>query len=441
MPTKKTIATALASAFVAGPMDRVSLQERGRLVLGRKWKWLDGVINRFLNAERGTVRPRQKTVVQFLMLDRGLSRACLQHDLKVSYSNDISLQMSPMTAARSWLCPTQLNTPVDLADWLRLSINELHWFADRRGWEQAARSSKLQHYRYRVLAKKFNQVRVIEAPKPRLKTIQRQILEDILDHVPVHETVHGFRKGRSIRSFVEPHVGKDVVLKLDLQDFFPSIALAHVQAIFRSIGYPEPVADLLAGLCTNSTPADILHHSLPVDASWKVRNQSRLYRQPHLPQGAPTSPALANLAAWRMDCRLAGLATASSAVYTRYADDLAFSGDAKFSRSAYRFHIHASAIAMAEGFDVHHRKTRIMRPGVRQRIAGLVVNQRINIPRNDFDRLKATLNNCVRLGPDSQNHERQPDFRSHLDGRVSFVEMINPQRGHKLRTLFQQITW
>jgi hypothetical protein len=167
----------------------------------------------------------------------------------------------------------------------------------------------------------------------------------------------------------------------------------------------------------------------------------RLYAQPHLPQGAPTSPALANLCAYRLDCRLAALAKSADATYTRYADDLAFSGEAAFARIVKRFQIHACATAMEAGFTVHHRKTRIMRQGVRQHLAGLVVNQRLNVRRADYDRLKATLTNCVRLGPQAQNRESHEDFYCHLLGRISFIAMIHPQRGQRLRKLFDQIVW
>jgi RNA-directed DNA polymerase len=142
-----------------------------------------------------------------------------------------------------------------------------------------------------------------------------------------------------------------------------------------------------------------------------------------------------------MDCRLAGLAKSVGAVYTRYADDLAFSGDADFERWVDRFSTHVAAILIEEGFTVHYRKTRVMRQGVRQHLAGVVTNQHMNVMRCDFDRLKATLTNCVRLGPESQNRNAHSDFRSHLHGRVGFVEMINPDKGERLRTIFQQIQW
>jgi hypothetical protein len=136
-----------------------------------------------------------------------------------------------------------------------------------------------------------------------------------------------------------------------------------------------------------------------------------------------------------------GLAESAGAKYTRYADDLAFSGGEKLERLIDRFSIHVAAVLLEEGFKVHHRKTRIMRQGVRQYLVGLVANQKMNVMRTDFDRLKATLTNCLRLGPESQNRDAHPDFRLHLEGRVGFVEMINPARGKRLRNIFEKIQW
>lgn len=157
--------------------------------------------------------------------------------------------------------------------------------------------------------------------------------------------------------------------------------------------------------------------------------------------GSPTSPALANLCAYRMDCRLAGLANTAGAGYTRYADDLAFSGGPEFVRDAERFSICAAAILFEEGFSVHHRKTRIMRQGVRQHLAGLVTNERLNVRRDDFDELKAILTNCVRHRPESRNREGHAAFRAHLEGRVGFVEMVNAAKGGRLWGIFERIVW
>ena len=114
----------------------------------------------------------------------------------------------------------------------------------------------------------------------------------------------------------------------------------------------------------------------------------------------------------------------------------------EFARGVERFAVHAMAVAMEEGFDVHARKTRVMRQGVRQRLAGLVVNERVNVAREEFDRLKAMLTNCVRYGPESQNRQGHAAFREHLLGRVGFVESVNAVRGKKLRGIIERaIGW
>jgi RNA-directed DNA polymerase len=278
-------------------------------------------------------------------------------------------------------------------------------------------------------------------PKPRLKELQRRILAGILDSIPVHPAVHGFVIGRSIVSFASPHVDKAVVLRLDLQDFFPGFPAARVQALFRTLGYPEQVAGHLGGICTNAVPRDVWSVR-PMEITSREWHDARmLYARPHLPQGAPTSPALANLTAYRLDCRLSGLARSAGAVYTRYADDLAFSGGEEFRRGVERFSAHAAAVALEEGFSVNHHKTRIMGQGVRQQLAGVVVNQKVSLRRRDLELLEAILTNCVRLGPESQNRNALPDFRAHLQGRVGFVEMVNREQGHRLRALFDAIKW
>jgi hypothetical protein len=284
-------------------------------------------------------------------------------------------------------------------------------------------------------------VRLLETPKPELKELQRRILAEILDRVPVHPAVHGFVKGRSIATFAAPHTGKAVVLRLDLDHFFPAFPAARIQALFRTLGYPEPIADRFGGISSNSAPRS-LWLERPIDVAPRLWNDARaLYMRPHLPQGAPTSPALANLMAFHLDCRLTGLARSVGAVYTRYADDLAFSGGADFDRAVERFSSHAAAIALEEGFSVNHHKTRIMRRGTRQSLVGIVVNEGLNLRRRDLERLEAILTNCARRGPASQNRENHPDFRAQLEGRVGYVEMINPEKARQLKSILQSIRW
>jgi hypothetical protein len=139
------------------------------------------------------------------------------------------------------------------------------------------------------------------------------------------------------------------------------------------------------------------------------------------------------IAAWRVWLDRLGL--------SRYADDLAFSGGEEFALGVDRFSTHVAAVVAEEGFAANHRKTRIMRQGVRQQLTGLIVNQRMNIRRVDFDRLKATLTNCVHFGPASQNREGHPSFEEHMEGRLGFVEMVNPEKARRLRRLWERIVW
>ncbi len=438
MQDYQSITDALAAAFVAGAWEVDSLVDRGSGLLGRRWRWLHPLAARLTATFATGLRPRQRAVARFLRRDAGLVRAFQKHHLALRQPIGEPCVMAPLPVARQWEVPA-LCSAAALAHWLGVTSAELDWLARVRARQAGSSSSRWQHYRYRPLTKRPGQIRLVEAPKPRLKEAQRRILHEILDPVPLHDAAHGFRSGRSVKSFVSVHTGQPVVVRMDLCDYFPSIRAARIRAVFRSIGYPEQVADLLAGLCTNSTPEPIWDHlEIPLqqqrDARW-------LYVQPHLPQGAPTSPALANLCSYRLDCRLTALARTAAANYTRYADDLAFSGGEEFGRCAARFCLHASAIAIDEGFAVHFRKTRIMRQGTQQRLAGLVVNQRLNIPRPDYDRLKAILVNCVRHGPDSQNRSAQSDFQNHLNGHVAYVEQIHPPRGQRLRSLFDQIRW
>lgn len=170
-------------------------------------------------------------------------------------------------------------------------------------------------------------------------------------------------------------------------------------------------------------------------------NYRRRLATAHLPQGAPTSPALAKLSAFRLDCRLAGLARTAGANYTRYADDLLFSGDQEFARQAHRSTELAQAIILASGFQPNYRKTRILRPGQRQAAAGLILNGKPNLDRREFDQLKAILTNCHRFSPESQNHAAYPNNREHLQGKIAWQRFVNPTRGEKLSHLFERISW
>ena len=439
---------ALASAILAGEKSVESIVERCAATLGREWPWLRPLAIRYTTTFADWPRTRQIQVANFLRSDPNLRKALETYATAIRVRKWLSPppKMQPAMVARNWTIPP-IETTGALADSLRLTVSELQWFAQQKRLNATTESNSLAHYNYRILQKRSGGFRLIEAPKSRLREIQRTILAEILNPIPVHPAVHGFRSGRSIRTFAAPHTGQRVVLRMDLSDFFATFTRPRIRAFFRTAGYPEPVADLLGGLCTHTAPRSLWSHLLDrLKQEGKagvelpaILEAKQIYSQPHLPQGAPTSPSLSNICFYRIDCRLRGIADSVGAVYSRYADDLGFSGGTEFERVVDRFSTLAASILMEEGFRVSLRKTRVMRRGVRQHLAGLVLNDHVNIQRSDYDRLKAILTNCVRFGPESQNRDHHPAFLQHLLGRIAFIESIAPARGSRLRAIFDRI--
>ncbi len=330
-----------------------------------------------------------------------------------------------------------LPTPGDIAAWLGLPINQLDWFTDERRQHRRTAIPDLQHYGYAFRAKRRGPPRLIEAPKPRLKTMQRRILHCILDRLPAHDAAHGFVKERSCRTGAELHTGQAVIVCFDIADFFLTTSLGRVHALFRSLGYPDAAARVLTRLCSTSTPESVFDR---IPSPHKhTRAALRAYCEPHLPQGAPTSPALANLVARRLDIRLTGLAASLGGRYTRYADDLTFSGDPDFASRTGSLMEAVATIVQDEGYALNERKTHVMRSSRRQQVTGIVVNAHPNVSRDSFDQLKAILHNCLINGLATENRHDHPDFRAHLEGRIGWVYSLNPTRGEKLRAMLAAI--
>ncbi|HLJ10663.1 MAG TPA: reverse transcriptase family protein [Planctomycetaceae bacterium] len=324
--------------------------------------------------------------------------------------------------------------PQELAGWLEIPLGQLAWLVHRFDDGERPADERSAHYCYRWIPKRSGGARLIEAPKSKLKGVQRRILAEILSRVPPHPAAHGFIAGRSICSNARPHVGQRVVVKLDLEQFYPTVSFSRVVAIFRSLGYAREAAVWLGRLTTAALP-----HSLVRQGTGNPDLKPYLGRR--LPQGAPTSPALANLSAFPLDLRLSGLARTFGANYTRYADDLTFSGDERFLKSLWVFLPLVDQIVRSERFDLNKSKRKIIRSNQRQTVTGIVVNSRPNMARRDYDALKAVLTNCIRRGPSTQNHSRHPNFAAHLLGRIAHASQLNPKRGQKLHDLYRQIDW
>ncbi|GAC1468825.1 MAG: hypothetical protein NVSMB9_11910 [Isosphaeraceae bacterium] len=257
--------------------------ERGARALGQRGRWLRPLVRRVLRAFDGNPRPAALRVAAFLIEDRAFRVACDGKALGLSPGLRLPAVMWPAEGTPAgWKVPA-LTTPGELAAFLELEPGELDWFADAQGRGLRASSDLLRHYRYAWRMKAAGSARLIEAPKPRLKALQRRVLDAILALVPPHEAAHGFRAGRSVRTFAEPHSGRRIVLRLDLADFFLSVTAPRVNSVFLSAGYPEPVARLLTGLCTSRVPQwvwDDPRCPMRGPESWRTR---RLCSVPHLP--------------------------------------------------------------------------------------------------------------------------------------------------------------
>jgi len=386
------------------------------------------VLNRF-NRRRSVTQVRRPPIIEVASTPYRFARPSV---LNPGQYLDLSQDSRPERLAR-WELP-ELRTPQDLAEWLDITPGELAWLTNR--FRDGGRPLDLSkaHYRYSWKPKKRGGYRLIEAPLARLRATQEQILDELLDRVPVHAAAHGFCVGRSVLTNAQPHVGQQVVVKLDLDNFYSRVRYSRVVAVFRGLGYSREVAIWLAQLTTSAIPGNL---RFPGNEPKLLR----IFLPRHLPQGAPTSPAIANLVAYGLDIRLAGLARTFGANYTRYGDDLTFSGDQKFLSGLRVFLPLVRQIIRQERFVIHKSKRQILRPAARQTVTGVVVNERPNISRREFDRLKATLHNCVKTGPVPQNLEQHADFKAHLRGRIAFVQQLNPQKGAKLLRLFQQISW
>ncbi len=426
----------LAQTLLDGEWTLASIEERIRRITRPKSR-----ARKKLGAEihaRFQSPPSRSALIEFLTtLKRGLCS-------KLNWSrieNDRQFRIEPSTMRRV-VAPTfartipALPTVGAFADWCGLSVGLVDWLSEHRK----------KHYRVSTTPKRLGGLRILESPRLRLKGIQRMIASGLLQCIPCHASAHGFVRGRSAISYVLPHTKKEVVLRMDLQDFFPSIDASRVFGFFRWLGYPYAVTQLLTDLCTSCCTEDKIREITAEHFRFQSNRESLerlrlLYCRKHLPQGAPTSPTLANLIAYRLDCRLSGLAANAGVSYTRYADDLLFSGTSDFGRFAKSFAIKVGAIAIEEGFQVQFRKTRIMRAATRQSAAGIVLNQGTNAKRSEFDLLKAILYNSVRSGPSTQNHEGVSDFQSHLRGRINWVRQLNPARGEKLMAMFHSIDW
>jgi len=298
-------------------------------------------------------------------------------------------------------------TEEDVAAALSLTPGQLRHFSQHRLRET------VPHYVTFAIPKRSGGERLIHAPKRRLKDVLRKLDRLLVRKLPKSEHAHGFVRGRSIASNAAMHVGKAVVLRFDIKDCFPTIHYGRVRGLLIALGYSYPVAAALAVLMTEAPRQ-------PVAA------EGKLYHVPTGPrvcvQGAPTSPGLCNAILLRLDRRLTGLARKHGFAYTRYADDLSFSGN-DTTKIAKLLKL-VPAIVAAEGLSVNAQKTRIMRAGQRQSITGVVVNKTMGLSRQERRKLRAALHRH-RTQADAADAVAAAGERLRLNGRLAYLFMLN----------------
>ncbi len=309
-----------------------------------------------------------------------------------------------------------LDSPAQLAQALNITLAELRWLAFHRD------AATYIHYYQFSIAKKDGTKRPIWAPLPKLKRAQRWILRHIVEKLPVHSAAHGFVPLRSTATNAGKHTHSKIIIKMDLKNFFPTVTFPRVKGIFRKAGYGEQLAILLAALCTESPREKIQHEGITYFIALGPRC---------LPQGAPTSPAITNTLCLSMDRRVSALAAKNGWRYTRYADDITLSFPAKSKQTPETGKIFGlvKRIVVDEGFEINPRKTRFARPARRQKVTGLVVNDRQppRVPRDLKRRLRAAIHNLSQ-GKALKNGETLQT----LLGYAAYIHMSEPELGRKL---------
>ncbi len=257
--------------------------------------------------------------------------------------------------------------------------------------------------------------RTITAPSKPLKQRQKWILQEILSKVDVSEYAHGFEPGRSIKTNALLHANNEYALCMDIKDFFPSVHYDSILNTFLSIGYSSSASRLLADICSYNRT---------------------------LPQGAPTSPKLANIIFSPLDEKLAAIAKEESAVYSRYADDLTFSGDHDLKS------IYARVKNLLESYEFYLNEEKIHRygPGVPKRITGLVVqNGTVRVPKYFKRALRQEIYYCLKYGVlthlENMKSTRFINYREYLYGKAYFIHMVEPQEGNMYLEKLDQIDW
>ena len=312
-----------------------------------------------------------------------------------------------------------------------------------------ARGTGQPAYRTFRISKRSGGSRMISVPGPQLKKVQSWLTQHVLNKVPPHAASHAFSPGSSIADCAREHAGARWLVKMDIADFFGSVTEIQVFHVFRKLGYSELVSFELARLCT-TVPFTSAKHSMK---SWQVRfRRSRIqfYAEKligRLPQGAPTSPMLANLVMRGADEELQSLANSHGLVYTRYSDDITFSTQATFSKDqAMAVVKQSAAILKRQGLFPNRAKTAVVHPGARRVVLGLLVDSdQPRLSRAFRDRLRQHLYYLETRGimahVEARGFDSAGGLYRHLRGLIDYANMVDQPYAQKQLLRLQQLPW
>lgn len=284
--------------------------------------------------------------------------------------------------------------------------------------------------------------RYIHAVTKHIFTAQHFINGEILQRIPVHPSAFAFRRNGGVGRCAAMHCGARWLFQFDLSDFFYGIAEVDVFHVFEQLGYGPLLAFELARICTTTHLPQSLQRSPTMHrfSLWRYPPYGSLYVDGVLPQGAPTSPMLSNLVARRLDERLFSFALSNGFVYTRYADDIAFSAR-ELPRGVSVATIHQRVVHIIRScrFAENEKKTRISGPGSRKTILGLLVDSdQPRISKQMYARIDRYLYGAGKFGIEKAAMHEQFDsaygFYNHLVGLLSFVRDVDKARGYEFQT-------
>lgn len=291
---------------------------------------------------------------------------------------------------------------------------------------------KTDPYKPFRIGKRKGGVRLISAPEPLLLALQRWVARNILNNIEAHDASCAYAPKSSPAKCARRHLGAVWLIKVDIHDFFESITERAAWRVFRSAGYQPLVSLELARLCTRHP-----HGAAALDDKWYLKKPDRYSIKPyrtrflgHLPQGAPTSPMLANLASFRLDKALQALADRYGMVYTRYSDDIAFSTGAAFDRKrAGQLILDVERLFAAFGHTLHRKKISVAPPGARKIVLGLLVHGTALRLSGPYRRKLADhVRGVERFG--LRGHKEHCHFASlwgmvrHIQGLLSYAESV-----------------